>query len=69
MPIQLHQFHQGSSKNYAGNDERYSGTTPIWRATGAPSNFSGLLAYVLATTAGAPGGCKVQLENLGVDRT
>ena len=48
------------------HDERYKGTAPIHASTGAPSNFSGLLAYVLASS--APG-CGVSLAELAVDRT
>ena len=57
------------------HDERYKGTRPIHRATGAPSNFSGMLNFAVASAnAGAPvgggvGECGIQLVDLQVDRT
>ena len=50
------------------HDERYSGTTPIWRATGAPTNFTGLLSYVIGSSR-ASGGCGIHLVDLKVEST
>ena len=44
--------------------ERHKGTRPIHAATGAPSNFSGLLDYVVGA-----GGCGVDIVGLSVDGT
>ena len=46
------------------HDERHKGTRPIHAATGAPSNFSGLLDYVVGA-----GGCGVDIVGLSVDGT
>ena len=50
------------------HDERKKGTRPIHAATGAPTNFSALLAYVVDSSRGR-GGCKVELADLAVDGT
>lgn len=49
------------------HDERYKGTRPIHQATGAPTNFSGLLSYVLASARGPD--CGIDVADLAVDRT
>jgi hypothetical protein len=65
------------------HDERAKGTRPIHAATGAPTNFSALLSYTIASsrqpglqTGGAMGdsaagsrGCAVELVDLAVDGT
>ena len=53
------------------HDERYKGTVPIHRATGAPTNFSGMLAYAIAASSApeAVDGCRINLLDLQVDRT
>lgn len=50
------------------HDERTKGTRPIFKATGAPSNFSSLLSYVVGAAA-APKDCPVRLVDLSVDGT
>lgn len=52
------------------HDERYKGTRPIHRATGAPSNFSGMLNFAVASSAaGGRAECPIHLVDLQVDRT
>jgi hypothetical protein len=61
------------------HDERAKGTRPIHAATGAPTNFSGLLSYAVASSrqpalgnGGAKSvvpGCAVELVDLKVDGT
>jgi hypothetical protein len=59
------------------HDERYKGTQPIHAATGAPTNFSALLAYVVASSSGpldglapaTPSACGINLVDLQVDAT
>ena len=50
------------------HDERYSGTTPIHKATGAPSNFTGLLSYVISSSQRS-GSCGINLVDLKVEST
>jgi len=54
------------------HDERHKGTRPIHAATGAPTNFSALLHYVLRNARqgeSGPGACGVEVVDLQVDRT
>ena len=61
------------------HDERAKGTRPIHAATGAPTNFSALLSYAVASSrqpasgamsgAASGSGCAVDVVDLAVDGT
>lgn len=49
------------------HDERKKGTRPIHRASGAPTNFSALLSYMMDASRGT--GCAVDVVDLSTEGT